>query len=260
MPKIPTAHGRDRVVATERRRRPAGCIRAASSWSPTPDEPPLPFAEDAFDLVVRAGTRPVWWGEIARVLRAGGTYFAPHVGPEFALRAVRVLPRPAGRRGSTPAILIGRVPTRARPVDHRTLQMEATRRRVLRHRRRRLLPPQGHLDRARLTVERYEDRPWTERADPPEQEVRRTLDRVLIESAGVPARCLSGARRGFEPTEVCSPAIAVFKTAALGHYASPPGGRTYRVDGSRRVRVSPRRNVRIGVSIWSHEDRIDTAI
>ena len=46
-----------------------------------PDEPPLPFADEAFDLVVsRHPVRP-WWQEIARVLAPGGTYFAQHVGP-----------------------------------------------------------------------------------------------------------------------------------------------------------------------------------
>lgn len=46
-----------------------------------PDEPPLPFADEAFDLVVsRHPVRP-WWEEIARVLAPGGTYFAQHVGP-----------------------------------------------------------------------------------------------------------------------------------------------------------------------------------
>jgi SAM-dependent methyltransferase len=46
-----------------------------------PDEPPLPFAAEAFDLVVsRHPVRP-WWEEIARVLAPGGTYFAQHVGP-----------------------------------------------------------------------------------------------------------------------------------------------------------------------------------
>lgn len=46
-----------------------------------PDEPPLPFAEDAFDLVVSRHPAVVRWEEIARVLRPGGAYFAQHVGP-----------------------------------------------------------------------------------------------------------------------------------------------------------------------------------
>ncbi|PQM47489.1 hypothetical protein C1Y40_02327 [Mycobacterium talmoniae] len=47
----------------------------------TRDEPPLPFADDAFDLVTSRHPNAVWWTEIARVLRPGGTYFAQHVGP-----------------------------------------------------------------------------------------------------------------------------------------------------------------------------------
>jgi len=45
------------------------------------DEPPLPFADDAFDLVTSRHPATVWWGEIARVLKPGGAYFAQHVGP-----------------------------------------------------------------------------------------------------------------------------------------------------------------------------------
>lgn len=44
-----------------------------------PDEPPLPFADGAFDLVTSRHPATVWWEEIARVLRPGGTYFSQHV-------------------------------------------------------------------------------------------------------------------------------------------------------------------------------------
>jgi SAM-dependent methyltransferase len=46
-----------------------------------PDEPPLPFADASFDLVSSRHPVTVWWSEIARVLRPGGTYLAQHVGP-----------------------------------------------------------------------------------------------------------------------------------------------------------------------------------
>ena len=46
-----------------------------------PDEPPLPFADAAFDLVISRHPASVWWAEIARVLQPGGSYFAQHVGP-----------------------------------------------------------------------------------------------------------------------------------------------------------------------------------
>jgi SAM-dependent methyltransferase len=45
------------------------------------DEPPLPFAAAAFDLVTSRHPASIWWAEIARVLRPGGTYFAQHIGP-----------------------------------------------------------------------------------------------------------------------------------------------------------------------------------
>ena len=47
----------------------------------TGDEPPLPFADEAFDLVTSRHPIAVRWTEIARVLRPGGTYFAQHIGP-----------------------------------------------------------------------------------------------------------------------------------------------------------------------------------
>ena len=56
-----------------------------------PDEPPLPFADAAFDLVTSRHPATVWWHEVARVLRPGGTYLAQHVGPRsaFGSRSVR---------------------------------------------------------------------------------------------------------------------------------------------------------------------------
>lgn len=46
-----------------------------------PEEPPLPFANGAFDLVTSRHPATVHWAEIARVLAPGGTYLAQHVGP-----------------------------------------------------------------------------------------------------------------------------------------------------------------------------------
>lgn len=48
------------------------------------DEPPLPFGDAAFDLVVSRHPVTTWWDEIARVLRPGGTYFSQQVGPASA--------------------------------------------------------------------------------------------------------------------------------------------------------------------------------
>jgi SAM-dependent methyltransferase len=47
----------------------------------------LPFADETFELVISRHPIEVWWREIARVLRPGGTYFAQHVGPH-SLRAL----------------------------------------------------------------------------------------------------------------------------------------------------------------------------
>ncbi|MFI9152126.1 methyltransferase domain-containing protein [Streptomyces sp. NPDC053367] len=52
------------------------------------EDAPLPFADGAFDLVSsRHPVRP-HWDEIARVLKAGGTYFAQHVGPSSVFELV----------------------------------------------------------------------------------------------------------------------------------------------------------------------------
>lgn len=45
-----------------------------------PDEPPLPFADAAFDRVSSRHPASVWWEEIARVLGPGGRYVGQHVG------------------------------------------------------------------------------------------------------------------------------------------------------------------------------------
>lgn len=85
-------------VLAEARQLPPGMV-ATESWSPNlaaatqrlhprgavvvadPDEPPLPFAESAFELVTSRHPATVWWSEVARVLLPGGTYLAQHVGP-----------------------------------------------------------------------------------------------------------------------------------------------------------------------------------
>lgn len=63
------------ALATKRLH-PRGVVVVATS-----DESVLPFADEAFDLVTSRFPNTVWWPEIARVLRPGGTYFAHHVGP-----------------------------------------------------------------------------------------------------------------------------------------------------------------------------------
>jgi len=65
------------------------------------DEPPLPFADSAFDLVTSRHPATIWWDEIARVLRPGGTYLAQHVGPASAFELIEFFlgPQPEARRG-----------------------------------------------------------------------------------------------------------------------------------------------------------------
>lgn len=65
-----------------------------------PEEPPLPFGDNAFDLVTSRHPNTVWWSEIARVLAPGGTYLAQHVGHESVFELVEFFlgPRPEARR------------------------------------------------------------------------------------------------------------------------------------------------------------------
>lgn len=74
---VATESWRPNVALAARRLHPRGVVVVADR-----DEPPLPFADDSFDLVTSRHPARVWWEEIARVLRPGGTYLAQHVGPE----------------------------------------------------------------------------------------------------------------------------------------------------------------------------------
>ncbi|MER5771813.1 methyltransferase domain-containing protein [Streptomyces sp. NPDC001985] len=64
------------------------------------DEPPLPFADEAFDLVVSRHPVTVWWEEIARVLRPGGGYLSQQVGPASVFELVEFFlgPQPPATR------------------------------------------------------------------------------------------------------------------------------------------------------------------
>ncbi|MFD1939444.1 class I SAM-dependent methyltransferase [Nonomuraea mangrovi] len=89
------------VVKATRLLHPLGAVVVAD-----PDEPPLPFADEAFDLVISRHPVSVWWREIARVLRPGGTYFAQHVGPGsvFGVSEYFLGPQPEERDGRHPDI------------------------------------------------------------------------------------------------------------------------------------------------------------
>ncbi|MCY0950795.1 class I SAM-dependent methyltransferase [Streptomyces sp. H27-S2] len=69
------------------------------------DEPPLPFGDEAFELVTSRHPVTVWWDEIARVLRPGGAYLSQQVGPASVFELVEFFlgPQPERvRRGRHP--------------------------------------------------------------------------------------------------------------------------------------------------------------
>ena len=84
--------------------RPRGVVVVADS-----DDPPLPFADAAFDLVTSRHPVRTHWTEIARVLEPGGTYLSQQVGPRsvFELSEHFLGPQPE-------AALYARHPDKAR--------------------------------------------------------------------------------------------------------------------------------------------------
>jgi SAM-dependent methyltransferase len=97
------------AVATESH--PPNLAKATSLLHPlgvavvsVPEQPPLPFANSSFDLVTSRHPDFVWWGEIARLLRPGGTYFAQHVGPGSGFELIEYFlgPQPEARRARHP--------------------------------------------------------------------------------------------------------------------------------------------------------------
>ncbi|WP_369209160.1 class I SAM-dependent methyltransferase [Streptomyces sp. PU-14G] len=79
--------------------RPRGVVVVADD-----DEPPLPFAEGAFDLVTSRHPVRAWWSEIARVLEPDGAYLAQHVGPASVFELVEYFlgPQPEARERRRP--------------------------------------------------------------------------------------------------------------------------------------------------------------
>ncbi|WP_330246089.1 MULTISPECIES: class I SAM-dependent methyltransferase [unclassified Streptomyces] len=76
---------------------PLGAVVVADA-----DEPPLPFGDAAFDLVVSRHPVTTWWAEIARVLKPGGTYFSQQVGPASVFELVEYFlgPQPPEARAA----------------------------------------------------------------------------------------------------------------------------------------------------------------
>lgn len=83
------------VAKATRLLHPRGAVVVATS-----EEPMLPFASEAFDLVISRHPATVWWTEISRVLQPGGTYFAQHVGPATVFELVEYFlgPQPEAAR------------------------------------------------------------------------------------------------------------------------------------------------------------------
>ncbi|MGI5241315.1 methyltransferase domain-containing protein [Dactylosporangium sp. CA-139066] len=95
--------GPGRVAATESWAPNAALARAAlapfrGEVAEVADDAPLPFPGGTFDLVSSRHPVVVGWGEIARVLRPGGTYFAQHVGVGTAAEVTDFMmgPQPVG--------------------------------------------------------------------------------------------------------------------------------------------------------------------
>ena len=81
------------VARATRRLHPLGVAVVAHD-----DAEPLPFADDAFDLVVSRHPVDVAWPEVARALRPGGRYFSQQVGPRSVGELTEFLmgPQPGG--------------------------------------------------------------------------------------------------------------------------------------------------------------------
>jgi SAM-dependent methyltransferase len=86
------------VAVARRRLAPLGAHVVAAADAPT-----LPFVTGAFDLVVSRHPVVIFWDEIARVLRPGGSYLSQQIGAgtNRELTDFMMGPRPVDRRRST---------------------------------------------------------------------------------------------------------------------------------------------------------------
>lgn len=88
---------------------PPNCERARQNLGPRgvtviadDDQPPFPFADSTFDLVVSWHPVRAWWDEIARVLKPGGTYLSQEVGPGSVFELVEYFRGPQERTARDP--------------------------------------------------------------------------------------------------------------------------------------------------------------
>lgn len=101
---------------------PRGVVVVATS-----DEARLPFADAAFDLVTSRHAVPVRWGEIARVLRPGGTYFAQQIGPATMRELSEYFSGPQPQKGAEFHPDVQRVQAQAAGLDVVDIRMERLR-------------------------------------------------------------------------------------------------------------------------------------
>ncbi|HTX95668.1 MAG TPA: class I SAM-dependent methyltransferase [Mycobacterium sp.] len=106
-----------------RRLHPRGVVVVMTS-----NEARLPFADEAFDLVTsRHPITPVRWGEIARVLRPGGTYFAQQIGPATMAELVEYFIGPQPERWAECEPDVQRAQAQAAGLDIVDMRMERMR-------------------------------------------------------------------------------------------------------------------------------------
>lgn len=93
----------------------------------TEDRPPLPFADEAFDLVTSRHPITVWWTEVTRVLRPGGTYLGQHIGPATMIELTEFLLGPMPGKGAEYAPDVQQADAEAAGLQIIDLRMERLR-------------------------------------------------------------------------------------------------------------------------------------
>lgn len=113
---------------------PPNAVRATQLLHPrgvvvvaTADAPPLPFADEAFDLVSSRHPLAVWWDEVARVLRPGGSYLGQHIGPATMIELTEFLLGPMPGKGAEYAPDVQRAAAEAAGLQVLQCRMERLR-------------------------------------------------------------------------------------------------------------------------------------
>lgn len=113
---------------------PPNALRASRLLHPrgvvlvaTEDRPPLPFADESFDLVTSRHPITVWWTEIVRVLRPGGSYLGQHIGPATMIELTEFLLGPMPGKGAEYAADIQQAAAEAAGLQIVDVRMERMR-------------------------------------------------------------------------------------------------------------------------------------